>query len=1337
MGSVNTQIKTSALHHAPAWLIYLIKLAGLAVAYVLIGRFAQWLAIPPSSAAPVWPSAGIAMAAVLFGGYRYWPGVFFGALASNIWIFLDTTPIESTNLITLITATTMSAGALLQALTGAWVVRRVTNFPKPIDSARDILKLLMLTGPVSCLVSATFAVISLASTGAVPWSATSGVWTTWWIGDTMGVLIVMPLAYLWWPVAGFGVSRVRRITASATILVVVGATVFLLVTVRSVETHRKQAAFQHRAETLAKTFHNELLHATEALYSLQSFYVSSKKVDRDEFHTFTTNLLTLHPTTLALEWLPRTPVDQRRALEKQLQAWSGTPVIIKQLDAQGQVTPATHRDEYFPVTFTVPPAINTIALGCDYASDPPRQLAMQRARDTGQLTACKPLNLFRVNGKATNRLGVLTFLPIYQNGKPTDTVEQRREHLTGFVTAVLVFHDLLDYAISFLSTSDFDVQIYDQTDPNAQTILTTYFAEHGHLGVAEKKRSAEDGLGQKPLKQEYTFEVAGRRWAVLVSKPTGAQAASDSFQAWMVLVSGTLFTGLIGAFLIQIIGRSCAVERLVKQRTDELAQTVQMLEQEVHDRIQTQAALRVSEERLKLTVEGSSDGLWDWFDVYQDQVWWSPRFFELLEYENQKITPSITTLKTMLHPEDHDRTFRAMDDSFQYNTPFDIEYRLKTKAGQYRWFRARAQVTRDEAGRPNRMAGSLQDIHQRKQAEESLQQKTTRLELLNTIAEASTNSYSVEEIICLTVQQLHWAFPDYRAAYCTIDANGTLAITETLEPEGMPGLKGGSTDLDTATQYLDSLKRHKHVIIPDVQADDRVATLRQAFDSGATRAILNVPLQHSDQLVGVLCLDSPQPHHWTDHEISAVTNAADLLAVAINEAQAQKQRLQAEDDLRKQADDLAIAKDTLESHTIELAAKSEQLEQARASAEASNQSKSEFLANMSHEIRTPMTAILGYAELLLEQGDLNKAPAQRVDAIRTIQRNGEHLLSIINDILDVSKIEAGKMTIEQIQSSPAQIITDVLSLMRHRAEGKNLKLEARYDGPIPATIKSDPTRLRQVIVNLVGNAIKFTEQGGVTVAVKMLDTPESPTPYLAFQVIDTGIGLTPEQQAKLFKPFSQADSSTTRQFGGTGLGLMISKRLAEILGGDITLESQHGQGTTFTVTIATGPLDGVAMLQGADIIDNAAAISNKKKAEDTRVDGRILLAEDGRDNQRLISFVLRKAGAEVDIAENGRIACEMATAALEAGQPYGVILMDMQMPELDGYGATTQLRQNGYARPIIALTANAMSGDRDKCIQAGCDDFATKPINKPHLLATIARYLNQQNRNDASTEAAA
>ncbi|MFN3544768.1 MAG: ATP-binding protein [Thiobacillus sp.] len=379
----------------------------------------------------------------------------------------------------------------------------------------------------------------------------------------------------------------------------------------------------------------------------------------------------------------------------------------------------------------------------------------------------------------------------------------------------------------------------------------------------------------------------------------------------------------------------------------------------------------------------------------------------------------------------------------------------------------------------------------------------------------------------------------------------------------------------------------------------------------------------------------------------------------------------------------------------------------KTAAEKASQAKSLFLANMSHEIRTPLTAIIGYSEALL---DVRQSLADRIEGIRTIRQAGKHLLSIINDILDLSKIEAGRLEVERLPVAVCEFIEDVAGLARLQAEAKGIRFDVEPVFPLPQTVTTDPVRLRQVLLNLISNAIKFTEAGGVTLRVRHDAAEQS----LIMEIVDTGIGISADQLARLFQAFTQADASTTRRFGGTGLGLALSKQLIERLGGTIGVDSVPGRGSCFTVTLgigAAGPL--VHSLAEARQPEPVAV-----PAEPLAVRGRVLLAEDNPINQRVIVLKARHLGIDPEVVGNGAEAVEAALA-----EPYDLILMDMQMPVMDGLAAVRALRARGYDKPIVALTANSTQEDKARCLAAGCDGFLTKPIENGVFADTLRGHL--------------
>jgi PAS domain S-box-containing protein len=391
------------------------------------------------------------------------------------------------------------------------------------------------------------------------------------------------------------------------------------------------------------------------------------------------------------------------------------------------------------------------------------------------------------------------------------------------------------------------------------------------------------------------------------------------------------------------------------------------------------------------------------------------------------------------------------------------------------------------------------------------------------------------------------------------------------------------------------------------------------------------------------------------------------------------------------------------------------LSKATRAAESANRSKSEFLANMSHEIRTPMGAILGFAEMLLHR---SPEVCAQIGCVQIIQRNSLHLLELINEILDLSKVEAGQMKVERVSCDLPELLSEVISLMRPRAAEKGLAFGVTFQGPVPRLIQSDPLRLRQILVNLLGNAVKFTESGRIDLRIAD-EGAGGANIALRVEVIDSGIGMTQEQIGRLFKPFTQGDASVTRKFGGTGLGLTISRQLAHLLGGDVVATSQPGVGSCFTMTIDGGPSAGIEQLR--DLTEAALPVKMDQETQAAiHLRGRILLVEDGADNQRLLRMQLGDAGASVTSALNGQIAVDLATT-----QTFDLILMDMQMPVMDGYAATMELRRRGLTTPIVALTAHAMAEDHEKCLAAGCSAYLSKPIQEETLLRTVNEHLGK------------
>jgi signal transduction histidine kinase/CheY-like chemotaxis protein len=448
------------------------------------------------------------------------------------------------------------------------------------------------------------------------------------------------------------------------------------------------------------------------------------------------------------------------------------------------------------------------------------------------------------------------------------------------------------------------------------------------------------------------------------------------------------------------------------------------------------------------------------------------------------------------------------------------------------------------------------------------------------------------------------------------------------------------------------------------------------------------------------------------------------------------ERMKTEQELRRE---LRVATQTTKTTTATLRqtvdlwnSTRRELADAQRSVKRAERAKSEFLINISHELRTPMTAILGFADLLLEDGNLALAPDSRLEHLHTLKRNAKSLMETLSDLFDLSQLEAGEVNVCCEIVSLRDLIEGISSEMLDVAASSGIGLDLAYLGKLPAQIQTDPRRLRQILVNLIGNAIKFTDEGGVRVSIQLV-TDALDRPKLRIEVADTGQGMSPEALERIFDPFAQADGSLTRHFGGAGVGLALARGLAELMGGELEAESIEGRGSVFRLTVDPGSLEGAEHLEMSTAEDEVADSLGSgdtprqllEQAGELETPAKILYVEDAEDNQRLVGFILQKAGIEVTCADDGSAGVALALASRAAQQPFDLILMDLQMPVMDGYAATRKLRTAGWEGPIIALTAHSVDKEKDLSHEAGCDGFATKPIQRVELLKLVAEHLRK------------
>jgi signal transduction histidine kinase len=488
----------------------------------------------------------------------------------------------------------------------------------------------------------------------------------------------------------------------------------------------------------------------------------------------------------------------------------------------------------------------------------------------------------------------------------------------------------------------------------------------------------------------------------------------------------------------------------------------------------------------------------------------------------------------------------------------------------------------------------------------------------------------------------------------------------------------GLHDQDRYGSWSLALAEGQLVRVDDTSAADIPEAGHRVLDQYGVGSLLAIPILVFDKFAGFVAFGGGEPRPWESQELAVLENIVQALSRAIERRISREQ-------LEVAADRLSFA-----------------LHDARGASEA----KSSFLASMSHEIRTPMTAVAGYADLLTRPG---QSSSTRQEWARQLRQNADYLLALVNDVLDVSKIEAGEIETNITQADLAELVSSVIALMRPRAEDKSLEFELSVLGRIPKAVATDALRFRQILVNLLSNAIKFTEKGKILLELESDTELKAGRTVLFARVIDTGPGIEKSWQARIFEPFSQASDTNEANRKGTGLGLAISRDFARLLGGDLEVRSTPGLGSVFTASIDAGATETMTWSDTLDAASSAEPTAYEPD-QDRLKSTRVLVVDDNPENVRIIRFLLLEAGAVVDSAVNGQAGVDAVLAAEEQDRPFDVVLMDMMMPVMDGYEATRELRRSGCQVPVLAITAFAMAGDREKCLSAGCDDHLSKPI---------------------------
>ena len=682
----------------------LVLVSGIAAAYWATGRLALLLAMPPGYATAIWPPAGLAFAAILLCGVRVWPGIVLGSFLANVWTAFDTTTLVSL-FTSLALPTSLGLGTALQALVGVWLVRRVVGFPTALDQGRKVAAFLLLGGPVSCLIGATWGVTSLLAGGLIPWPTGLVHWWTWWVGDTIGTLVVIPLLLVW-TAAPHQVWRRRQGIVVLPLGVAFVLVVIFFVHARAVEQTRMQLDFTRWAHTLADTLRQSLDGYLDALHAIESFYASAPEVRRHEFRTFVQRLFARYPGMQALSWDRRVSDGERSAYEAAMRQESSPGFQITEQNAQGQLVRAAARPEYVAVTYIEPSTGNKSALGYDVASAPDRLVALHGARDTSAPRATGRLRLVQ---ETRQQFGLLIFLPLYGTGLPPDTVEARRQHLRGYVTGVFRVGAMMEAALRTFERENLGLLLEDALAPVGERLLYSR-----HWGGPERSlREAEREYAAR-LHWRGTVEMAGRRWVLQVAPTRAYLTEHRSWYVWSILTCGVLFVGLLGAFLLVLTGRAVRTEQLVAERMTANAAS----EREIAERTRMAAALLESEARYRALFEHAHDMLYI-HDLAGHFTALNRRGEQLTGYTRDELLG--LPISHLVAPEHLARIQPLLAQTHAELPATMYEVDIITKAGQRRTLEVSTQRLA-RVGAPCEVQGIARDVTERTRLEAQLRQ---------------------------------------------------------------------------------------------------------------------------------------------------------------------------------------------------------------------------------------------------------------------------------------------------------------------------------------------------------------------------------------------------------------------------------------------------------------------------------------------------------------------------------------------------------------------------------------------------------------------------------------
>ena len=1290
----------------------------IALGYFLLGEAGLLLAIPPGYASPIFPASAIGLVAVLQYGWKVLPGVFLSSLCINLIISSKQGDFSTSIYLVSISIAT---GAIIQAWIGAKLVQyRIGYNWKKLINDTDIIKFLLLGSVFSTLVSCSWATASLLLAGFINSSDLFFTWWNWWIGDSLGSLLFSPLLLaiiyrnqLFWKIRFYNVFIPIFFLFTALVCT------FLILSKKDYQAEIQNVNKQ--GEEISYSVELALLSYQENVNSLARLFTISPALSGIDFDEYTSPIFETHKDIDALSWNPFITSQERKNFERFFGKENNLADFkITERDATQQLVPANIREWYVAVGYISPKKGNEKALGFDIASNPTRLATILSSMQSGKLTATPPIHLVQDN----NSNGLLLLQPVYDF--------QETKKLKGFAVGVFKIERALSKLVEEKLSKNLLFKLEDLDTSSENNLLYSNFYDGARI--------------ESKMIWTKKIDFAGRHWQMTLYPTNQFLVEHRSLVTWVILAMGLVVASLLQAMLLGITGREFSIRQLVDQRT---------------------LALDESEKRFRLIIEHSPIPV-ALNDGYQNIIFLNQAFTETFGYDLNDI-PKLDIWWNKAYPDENYRKWvietweQTLTISKQENKMFSpFEVNVICKDGSQKVVIADSSIL---SGLVDYHLVTLYDITERKKSESLIQESEKKF---RTVADAAPVLIWLANTdkLCIwfnktwlnftgrTLEQEYgngWAegvhpddFQRCLDTYITCFDNRQSFSMEYR-------LKNSQGDyrwlLDTGVPVFNSEGEFDGYIGSCVDITEQINSFEELKNSQSELQLLTSMIEDSQDPFYVLDIndgfrmiftnDAASQHYGLPKEKLLTMRVPDwdpdvnfdklseLLPVLREEKHLfLKTRHLVSDGIIPVEISINYLKNEKSEYAfgyiIDLKERIElenAMFKAKENAELLAKSKSEFLANMSHEIRTPMTAIIGLSQLSLNK----EMPDDIRDSLTKIYQSSNSLLGILNDILDFSKLDAGKLTLENSAFSLVTVFRNLHNLFSFSAKTKNLEFSISVEHDVPNELIGDALRIQQILSNLLGNAIKFTEHGKIELRIKQIENRLDET-LLRFTVEDTGVGIKEEHQENLFKPFHQADNSITRRFGGTGLGLTISRDLLHLMGSDFHVNSVEGKGTIIYFDLLLKISNSITSKPHDSLSSNQQGTLKEKLSEVSKLltGAKILLAEDNSLNQEIVGGFLKMSGIEVDIADNGIIAL-----GLLKSNSYDAILMDIHMPEMDGLEATKRIReQSKYADlPIIALTAGITKEEQEKCLSTGMNNLVEKPINPEVLLQTLSRYI--------------